>query len=263
MSNIDSTFIIASLCLMFFFTHIFLGIQPIRKKIVKNFGELGFNIIFFIVAEVIFIVTLKFLEYGPSSQFEPIGFKFSQLITLTLSGVISIGILLMTVGVLQYLASPAIPYRDGKIMVKGIFKVCRHPIFLGQSLILLPHLFLASSLNLQIFFIFFGSYSLLGMYIQDKKLLDRHGSRYKEIMDKTSLIPFLSIVKKEQNISIHDIPIFYLFLGLTLTYLLRGAHHFFLEYNGVDLIIAGFFFGPAYFTFNTLKKHNPKIITKY
>ena len=71
-----------------------------------------------------------------------------------------------------------------------IERVTRHPFFIGLALMMTAHALLAKTLTMMIFFGGFAFLTLVGIWMQDRKLRQRHGSVYGEFENATSVVPF-------------------------------------------------------------------------
>ena len=90
-------------------------------------------------------------------------------------------------------------YQRGDVDVSGMLRISRHPGMLGIGLWALMHL-LANGDSASI--IFFGALAfqaLVGPLSMDRKKLRLEGERYAQIVEQTSYLPFLAMLRSKQG----------------------------------------------------------------
>lgn len=98
----------------------------------------------------------------------------------------------------------------------GITRVCRHPQLVGMTLWCIAHtIWLGTSFAL-LTSIGLVSYHLFGVWHGDKRLLERYGDSFKELQERTSIVPFLAIMQGRQKFVLQEF-IRPAYLGVILT----------------------------------------------
>jgi uncharacterized membrane protein len=235
---------IAGYWLLFAGTHIGLAAAPVRSRIVGRLGEHGFAALFSLVAAVAFTLLvhgyagLRF-EGGPGLGLAAVA--GARELLLVLSG----GAILLALGALaRYAASPYAVYsehHDGE--PRGMERVSRHAFFAGMTLFGTAHALLATRLTGTVFFGALATFSILGAWHQDRKLLARRGAPYARFVAATSTIPFAAIVAGRQRLVARELPWGHLAAGLAAAVGLRWAHAGILSAGGAWVI--GLFVGGA------------------
>lgn len=96
-------------------------------------------------------------------------------------------------------------YQIGLIEVQGILRITRHPGMLGIGLWALMHLLANGDSASAVFFGSLATLSLLGPLSMDRKKLRLDPERYSLIVEQTSYLPFVAILRNKNHISWSEI----------------------------------------------------------
>ena len=230
---------VALLWLMFAGTHTGLAIGPVRTRLVGRFGELGFSILFSLVATVTFTVLIGFyaahrFEGAPGPALASV-----PLVRAVLFAAIVVGVMLAVGGAFVFPSTPMAFFQNRSAYeVRGLQRVTRHPFFAGVTLLGVAHALLASRL---VGSVAFGGLALLagaGAWHQDRKLMKRRGPAYVDYCARTSAVPFAAILGGRQPLAIHDLPLGALAVGLATAVVLRVRHAHLLADGGVGIVVS-------------------------
>lgn len=81
-------------------------------------------------------------------------------------------------------------FREGRLEVRGILRITRHPAMLGLGWWALMHLLANGDSASVVFFGALATLALLGPLSMDRKKLRLDGERYRRILEQTSYLPF-------------------------------------------------------------------------
>ena len=223
---------VAALWLVFGGTHVGLAAGPVRGRLVARLGELGFTVLFYIVAAAAFAALAIYYAAhrfdGPSG----LALANSWLRWPLLFG-IAIGLILMTHGLRDYARLPMALFGQTIRAPRGIERITRHPFFAGTVLFALAHALLAVHLVGAVFFGALALFAGAGAVHQDRKLLARRGGAYAEYMARTSAVPFAAVLGGRQRVAWSELSVGTLASGLALSLALRHWHAALLAGDGV------------------------------
>jgi uncharacterized membrane protein len=185
----DPVVTIALYWVLFGATHLVLATGRVRAWLVDRLGAQGFVYAFSLVA----VVTYGLLVHAYA------GLRFDGAAGLALAavplarsvlyGVSFAGVTLAIAGVLVFPASPMAPpgmVPPGAVRPpRGLARITRHAFFGGTAMMAAAHTLLATRLTGVVFF--GGTFLLVtcGAWLQDRKLLRRHGAPYAEYLAAT------------------------------------------------------------------------------
>ena len=250
----DSAFVILFLWVLFAGTHIGLGLVPVRMKIISAIGRVNFMIVFSVVAVLTFGSLILYFESAPISEYSSILYLPSNIIRPLMFVLSPIGVLFMTFGLCQYLDSSAASLSGECRPPVGIYKVTRHPFFLGVSITSFTHSMFSPSLSENIFFLGFTIYPLLGAFLQDLKLSKIRGNPYDQYVGKTSFFPLVAIFQGKQKLALKEFPVWIFSVTVAATVLIRFIHPYYKQIGGSKLVLLGFILGPGYFLFVEVRR---------
>ena len=216
--------VVALLWLLFGGTHMGLGIESIRSRLVRRFGELGFVALFYVVASVSFAALVA---YYAAHRFDGAsGLALANMLVLRwlLIAVAVLGVTLNGPALAEYARLPTALFAQPIGSPRGVERITRHPFFAGAALLGLAHALLATRLTGTVFFGGLVLFSTFGAWHQDRKLLARRGAAYAGYLASTSAVPFAAIVSGRQRLVWHELPIGPLALGLGVALALRYWH---------------------------------------
>ncbi len=244
--------------LLFGGSHLVLSSSGLRDRFAVGFGQYGF-VIFYTVLSFFALLVLGFVQaaYGAAGAVGP-GLARLPIASLVLTVVSTAGCLLMIFGFLHFgrsgmaqlsaaSRSTGPPARSSLPPPTGIFRVSRHPFFVGLGLLMSAHAALATTLASSVFFAGFAILAVVGILLLDRKLKHRHGGIYEEYMASAPLIAVPKSVCKPRNFSVR---VWRTILGVVaitlLAYLMHssvwmptngGAFAFLMAMGGVGAVV--------------------------
>lgn len=209
---------IVALWIAFAATHVGLSSLRLRPRLVAALGQRGFLGLYSLVALATFVpmVSLYFRNKHAGPQLWNLGavpgMRWAVYIGLGAALVLAVA------GLIRPSPASLIP---GPTQVAGVFRITRHPLFMGVGLFGLLHLLVANVNAAEL--AFFGGlplFALVGCAHQDRRKLATAGEDFRSFHDQT---PFLPFTGRETLRGIAEIPLA-LVLGVGLTVLLRWLH---------------------------------------
>ena len=224
--------------ILFAGAHIGLGTRRVRRGLVARLGEQGFSVAFSVVAALAFTPLVRFYAAhrfegppGLAAGTHPVG---NGLLTLLALG----GIALAVAGLVGFRPSTMTPFGARVPAVRGLDRVTRHPFFVGVAVLAIAHTLLATRLVGTVFFGGRAAFTLVGMRIQDAKLLQQRGAPYADYLAATSAVPFAAVVAGRQTVAASELPWIALGVGLIVAGLLRWTHESILAREGLWVVVA-------------------------
>ncbi|HXJ36145.1 MAG TPA: NnrU family protein [Candidatus Eisenbacteria bacterium] len=228
---------IAIYLLLFGGTHIGLASAPVRSRLVERFGEVGFGILFSVVAAVAFTLlvnTYARLRFDGVPGIALATVPVARELLLVLSG---LSVLLMLGSLARYAASPYAIYsagHDGE--PRGLERVSRHSFFAAVILFGAAHMLLATHLVGTVAFGGLALFAGLGAWHQDRKLLALRGAPYARFLAVTSTLPFAAILAGRQQLVPSELPWGHFATGIIAAVYLRWVHPAILSSGGAWVI---------------------------
>ncbi len=173
----------------------FLGIHfviagtHLRDGLVARLGEKGFRQLFSAMAVVGFVVMV--LGYTQAQRVVLWGPQILPLAVFFVGNLVAV--LLLVIGALTPSPNSILTeraFREGRVEVRGILRITRHPAMLGLGLWALMHLLANGDSAAIVFFGALATLALLGPLSMDRKKLRLDGERYRRILERTSYLPF-------------------------------------------------------------------------
>lgn len=214
--------VVAMLWLLFGGSHIGLGV--LRDRLVARLGEIGFTVLFYVVAAVSFAALVTFYAAHRFAGAPGIGLGAVSGFGWLLTTLAACGVALCVPGLTTYARLPSALFSQPIRGVRGIERVTRHPFFAGMALFALAHLLLATHLVGTVFFAGLLLLATVGAWHQDRKLLARRGPAYARYLAATSAVPFAAIVAGRQPLAWRELPVAGLIFGLVLALAARAWH---------------------------------------
>ncbi|MDZ4813373.1 MAG: NnrU family protein [Pseudomonadota bacterium] len=210
--------------LLFAGTHLLMGLPACRDVLVRSLGEQKFVAVFSAVAAIgLAVLAATVAIYGGDGA-RGLALGSVPAVHALLAMLAFLGLSLSMAGLLNYVRSPMALFRTQLRPAAGIERVTRHAFFMGLTLFATAHALLVPTLALCIYFVGFALLATIGAVLQDRKLLVRHGTAYRDYMAVTSLIPFAALVQGRQAISVDDRLIRQFALSAALALLLLALH---------------------------------------
>ena len=180
----------------FVLIHFLIAGTGLRDRLVARIGEATFRLLFSVLAAFgLVAMVLGYIQ----AEGHPVwsGGRAPLPIWVFYLGNL-LAVLLLVIGTLTSSPNSILTekaYQSGKVEVRGMLRITRHPGMLGIGLWALMHL-LANGDSAAI--VLFGSLALLallGPLSMDRKKLRLDGERYAQIMAQTSYLPFVAMLK--------------------------------------------------------------------
>jgi len=217
-------------------THIGLGLEPVRGRLVERFGERGFVNVFSVVATLTFAVWVATTAAVRSQGLPGLGLTHHPGFRIGAIFLIGLGFVLGAGSLASYARSPMALFSNVVREPRGVERVSRHAFFAGVALFAVGHVLLAPTLAAATFFAALTLHATLGAWAQDRKLLARLGAPYRGYVEQTSAVPFAAVALGRQPFAAREQPWVAYSIGLLLALLLREAHAHLFDYYGAWII---------------------------
>ncbi len=200
-------------------SHLALSSLRLRPQLVARVGEQGFLGVYSLISFAFFVplvwVYIGNIHAGPWLWELPRG--------PVLRWFVNIGMGVAFVSIVSALASPSpASVAPGKAVVRGMFRITRHPLVMGLGLFGLLHLLPNASTADVAFFGGFVSFALAGCWHQDqRKLATLPG--YRPFYEAT---PFLPFTGKETLQGLRELSPIAVVAGIAVATLVRWAHRY-------------------------------------
>jgi uncharacterized membrane protein len=179
---------IVALWIGFAVTHMGLSSQSLRPRLIERLGERGFQGVYSLVALALFVPLV-----GVYASHRHAGPELWSLGPLPgVQAIMSVGMAVALVLAVGGLLTPSpVSLRPGKTEVKGVFRITRHPLFMGMGIFGLMHL-LGAEIHAGdlAFFGGFVVFALLGCRHQDQRKLVTAGEEFRRFHEQTPFLPF-------------------------------------------------------------------------
>ncbi len=225
------------LWLVFGGTHVGLATRAVRGRLVARLGEIGFTALYSVVAVASFVALVG--TYAVLRDDGAAGVAATEWLRAVLIGVVALGVTLAVAGVVPYPSSSYALFRTtSQTEPRGLERITRHPFFVGTALLGAGHALLATRLAGLVFFTGLVLLSLAGAWHQDRKLLAARGASHETFLARTSMMPFLAILRGRQRFVAGELPLGALGLGVAAAWGLRQVHSGIFAHGGAYVIIA-------------------------
>jgi len=179
---------IVALWIAFAVTHMGLSSPSLRPRLIERLGERGFQGVYSLVALVLFVCLVW--VYAGHKHAGPELWSIGGLPGVRL--IVYVGMVVALVLAVAGLLTPSpVSMRPGKTEVKGVFRITRHPLFMGMAIFGLMHL-LGTEVHAGelAFFGGFVVFTLLGCRHQDQRKLSTKGEGFRRFHEQTPFLPF-------------------------------------------------------------------------
>jgi uncharacterized membrane protein len=179
---------IVVLWIAFAVTHMGLSSLSLRPRLLERLGERGFQGVYSLVALALFVPLVW--VYASHKHAGPEIWSLGDLPGV--QGIVSLGMVVALVLAVAGLLTPSpVSMLPGKTEVKGIFRITRHPLFMGMGIFGLMHLLGAEVHAGELaFFGGFVLFPLLGCRHQDQRKLVTAGEEFRRFHEQTPFLPF-------------------------------------------------------------------------
>ncbi len=210
---------IALLWVVFAGTHMGLSSQRLRPQLVSIFGEQGFLGVYTLVAFATFVPLVW--VYFSGKHGGPLLWYLGGVPGLRWAMYVGMGaaFALVVAGIARPSPASLVP---GEAVVRGAFRITRHPLFMGVGLFGLLHLLVVAVNATELaFFAGFPLFAVIGCHHQDRRKLAAAGDGYREFCQQTRLLPFTRPAALPQALSEDPLPLLF---GVGITVAVRWLH---------------------------------------
>lgn len=227
---------VAILLLVFGGTHVGLASRRVRAALFGRFGEVGFTVLFSLVAVVTFGVLIH--QYAVHRFEGPPGLALGRLapVRWLLMAHVVAGVVLIVAGVIVFPRSPMALFTDPEAPPRGLTRITRHPFLVGMALLGGAHALLATRLVGTVAFGGLGLFAIVGAWHQDRKLLALRGPSYARYVEATSALPFAAVLAGRQAVVWSELPFGALPAGFAAAFGLRAVHADILSAGGAWVV---------------------------
>ncbi len=234
----EPALVTASLVGLFAATHIGLASHPIRPRLARRLGELGFLALFSAVASLCFALLVHYTATHVGQGAPGLALGQTAGLRWLLIGAVVVGFALMAGSLAVYSSSPMALFSDTVGEPRGIDRISRHAFFMGVVCWSGAHALLATHLVATVFFAGLAGVAWVGSAHQDRKLTRHFGNPYREYLARTSRVPFAAILAGRQQLVLGEIPWLALALGVGVAFVLRQVHEYIFAAGGAWFISA-------------------------
>jgi len=185
--------------LVFAGAHLALGLPPMRDHLARRLGEPAFVAMFSGIAALTFGLLAVLVAVHGGQGPEGTGLREMPAARTALAALAFAGLVLAMAGIVHYARSPMALFRTHIRPPSGIERITRHAFFVGISVFAIAHALIAPTLAIAIYFGGFAALALVGMPLQDRKLLRKWGAPYAEYLAVTSAVPGLALLQGRQS----------------------------------------------------------------
>ena len=242
----EPTLLVVATWLLFFSTHIGLTSEPFRGALVRQLGNRGFFVLFYVVAAVTFTLWVAVTAAVRLEGLPGLALGGHLVVRTLAIGVIVSGLSLSAAGLASYPSTPmALPFNPVRAP-RGVERITRHPFFAGLTLFAVGHVLIVPTLAAAVFFAGLAFQAVVGAAHQDRKLAARRGQPYRDYLAQTSALPFAAILFGRQRFSAFEQPWIAYSAGALLAPGLHQVHAHLFDHGGL-WIVASVLGGTAYF----------------
>jgi uncharacterized membrane protein len=233
--------VVALLWMVFAGTHIGLASAPLRARLVARLGEMGFTLLFSVIAAAAFAALIAYYAAHRFAGAPGLSAAGLPLLRALLTLLIVAGFMLMVPALLGYPRMPSALFGQAIGMPRGVERITRHPFFAGMALFGAAHALLATHLVGTVFFGALTLISSVGAWHQDRKLLARRGPPYAAYLAGTSAVPFAAILAGRQHLIWRELPIGGVLGGVAAALALRFGHDGLWAHDGawITVVVVG------------------------
>jgi uncharacterized membrane protein len=226
----------ALLWLLFGGTHVVLTLRPIRQRLVGALGEVGFIVVYSLIAILTFAALVHYVALHRFADPHALLLVTIPPVRGALIALSVLGFSLFITAVLVYPRLPMATFRHRVVRPRGVQQITRHPFFSGVAIWAAAHAMLAPSKVTFVFFIGVVALALVGGTHQDRRLVAELGEPYRAYVAATSFWPFVAVVTKRQKIRSLEQPWFGYSIGIGASLALYQVHDHIFDHGGAYVI---------------------------
>lgn len=201
---ITGHFILALLWIVYGFLHTFLAHSRVKNWFSRRMkNSFRYYRIFYSLFAFLFLLSIIYYQVTLSTRvlYELNGLVLISGIAITFSGII-----IMAACIKKYITGLSGPgnvffeHKSKHLIISGIHRYIRHPLYLGTFIFLWGLFMLLPYLSLLISNIIITLYTLIGMRFEEKKLVENFGEEYLEYRKRVpALIPTFRYKRKRSH----------------------------------------------------------------
>ena len=199
-------------------SHIALSVLSIRDQLVRRLGEWPFRGLYSLVSLAFFIPLVW--VYAAHKHAGPQLWLLSHGVALLLLMYVGMAVAFTLLFASFLRPSPAAVV-PGDATPKGVFRITRHPLFMGIALFALLHLLPNGNAADVAFFGGFVAFVLIGGWHQDQRKLATAGPKFRQFYAATPFLPFTGTATLE---GVHEMSPVVIAVGVVLTVVVRYFH---------------------------------------
>ena len=213
------TAVIAVLLLLLASSHMVLSSRTVRARLVAQFGETPFLVGYSVVALVFFVPL--FHHYFTHRHLGPQLWAVldSDAVVLLLELANAIGVVLLVAGLLDH--GPASFMGKPREEPTGLYRITRHPVFMGVTLMAIAHVIANGHATDIAFFGGIGVFALVGCWHQDRRKLAADDPAFGRFHAATSFLPF---TRRGAMRGLRELPPLAVIAGIVVAVIARCLH---------------------------------------
>ena len=218
----DATVWIAIWAVSFLASHLIISSSAVRPRLIAVVGEQPYRGIYSLVAAA----TLGPLiyEFARNKHAGPmLWYLRANPPVRWLTWILMLAALILFVGSFIN-PNPGGMVPSNKSEPRGVLKITRHPSFVAFSLFGIAHILMNGWAGDVIFFGMFPVLGIIGGMHQDARKLSELGDSYRELMEKTSIVPFAALVSGRVRWTSGDMPWAAVGAGVVVTVAIVALH---------------------------------------
>lgn len=195
---------VLSAWILFGGSHLLLSTPALRERVANRLGQHRFLFFYALITTTSLGLLIGAVAYYGGDGLPGANLGTVPVARWALGGAALFGGLLLVAGIMNYPRSPmavlarrwraSTETRGKPLPARAVVeRITRHGFFVGLAILMAAHALLASTLAGAVFFGGFVLMVLIGIPMQDRKLLERHGSTYGDYLSKTSVVPFAAM----------------------------------------------------------------------
>ena len=219
----DATVWIALWAILFLGTHLVISWAGVRDRLTSSLGEQPYRGIYSLVA----FATLGPLIYvfAHHKHSGPLLWYLRDDAPIRwLAWLLMLAALIFLVGSFINPNPGQVGARSKSAEPHGILKITRHPSFVAFSLFGIAHMLMNGWAGDVIFFATFPALGIIGGMHQDQRKIRELGATYRELLSKTSFMPFAALISGRVRWTRADMPWAAIGAGAALTIMIVLLH---------------------------------------